>query len=129
MSFRTPSPPRRVQDPTNPALTRTGTLGLGRERSGVVAHPNDHEHFVRIDHRGHVVTGHGDVERLAAFSAYACRMADLIGEHLELGPVLALEATFSGHTLFVYRDAGAETVGLKPRASMSLRALRSRLKL
>jgi hypothetical protein len=101
----------------------------GAERSGVVPRISDFEHFVRVDKRGRVLTGHGQAEELAAFSAYACRMADLIGELLQFGPGVALEATFSGRSLFVYRDSGGEIIGIKPNARMSLRHLRSRLNL
>jgi hypothetical protein len=43
--------------------------------------------------------------------------------------MVALEAAVSNRALFVYRDTGGETVGIKPHARMSLRQLRARLNL
>jgi hypothetical protein len=57
------------------------------------------------------------------------RLGDLIGDMLQFGRMVALEAAVSNRTLFVYRDAGGETVGIKPHARMSLRQLRARLNL
>jgi hypothetical protein len=99
------------------------------DRSGVVPRPSDFEHFVRVDKHGRVLTGHGRVEELAALSAYATRLGDLIGDMLQFGRVVALEAAVSNRALFVYRDTGGETVGIKPHARMSLRQLRARLNL
>jgi hypothetical protein len=99
------------------------------ERSGVVPRPSDFEHFVRVDKNGRVLTGHGQVEELAALSAYVTRIGDLIGDTLHFGRIVALEAEVSKRALFVYRDTGGETVGIKPQARMSLRQLRARLNL
>lgn len=90
--------------------------------------PSDFEDFVRIDKNGRVMTGHGRVEELAALAAYAARMADLIGELLQFGRSVALEATLSDGALFVYRDGGGEIVAVKPHPR-SLRQLRTRLNL
>lgn len=95
----------------------------------MVPRPSDFEHFVRVDKRGRVLTGHGQVEELAALAAYAVRMGDLIGQLLQFGPSVALEATFSSGSFFVYRDHGGEIVGIKPQARMGLRQLRVRLNL
>jgi hypothetical protein len=122
-------------DRTQPRAAATGvrarvpTPDLVPERSGVVPRPGDFEHFVRVDKHGRVLTGHGQVEELAALAAYACRIGDLIGQLLQFGPSIALEATFSSGSFFVYRDGGGEIVGIKPQAGTGLRHLRTRLNL
>jgi hypothetical protein len=136
MSTR-PPPPIRPSRPSQPARTRVREPNFAQasmpeysaDRSGVVPRPSDFEHFVRIDKHGRVMTGHGQVEELAALAAYAMRMGDLIGELLQFGRSVALEATLSRGALFVYRDGGGEIVGVKPHARMSLRQLRTRLNL
>ena len=115
----------RAPRPTDPGQPPPAA----RERSGVVPRPSDFEHFARIDKHGRVLTGHGQVEELAALAAYACRIGDLIGEALQFGPTIAIEATFSDGSLFVYRDTGGEVVGIKPQPGMALRHLRARLHL
>jgi hypothetical protein len=99
------------------------------ERSGVVPRLNDFEHFVRVDRRGRVLTGHGQTEQLAALAAYACRIGDLMGQLLQFGPSLAVEATFLDGSVFAYRDGGGDVVGLKPHARVDLGHVRARLKL
>src|SRR5450432_1604744 len=77
------------------AAGRSTTPDYPTDHSGVVPRPNDFEHFVRVDRRGRVLTGHGQVEQLAALTAYVARMADLIGEILQFGPCVAVEATLA----------------------------------
>jgi hypothetical protein len=123
--------------PIRPPLQRRSAQGFTpasvpeypAEHSGVVPRPSDFDHFVRVDKNGRVLTGHGQVEELAALAAYATRMGDLIGDMLQFGRVVALEAAVSSGALFVYRDTGGETVGIKPQARVSLRQLRTRLNL
>jgi len=112
-----------------PFATQSARSESTAERSGVVPRSSDFEHFVRVDRNGRVLTGQGQVEALAGLSAYACRMSDLIGELLQFGPGVALEASFTGSSVFVYRDAGGEIVGVQPHRRMSLRHLRARLNL
>jgi hypothetical protein len=124
---------RVVSDPLAPPVPRASSVPPPAprysERSGVVPRPNDFEDFVRLDKNGRVLTGHGRVEELAALAAYATRMGDLIGELLQFGRSVALEATTADRALFVYRDGGGEIVGVKPHPRMSLRQLRTRLNL
>jgi hypothetical protein len=131
MSQRPPPPirrtgPRRMHEAR---FTEDTAREHPADRSGVVARPTDFEHFVRVDKHGRVLTGHGQVEQLAALTAYVTRMADLIGEMLQFGPTVAVEATLAKGAFFVYRDGGGELVGAKPQARMSLRQLRTRLNL
>jgi hypothetical protein len=124
--------PHESREPRTPAPNKVPIATRGdsaAERSGVVPRTSDFEHFVRVDRNGRVLTGQGRVEELAALCAYTCRMSDLIGELLQFGPAVALEASFSGSSVFVYRDAGGEIVGIKPHPRMSLRHLRARLNL
>ena len=124
-----PIRPSAAQRARERSFTPASVPDYPSDRSGVVPRPSDFEHFVRVDKHGRVLTGHGQVEELAALSAYATRLGDLIGDMLQFGRIVALEAAVSNRTLFVYRDTGGETVGIKPHARMSLRQLRARLNL
>lgn len=104
-------------------------VGVGVEKSGVVARPSDFEHFVRLDARGSVLNGHGQVEQLASIAAYACSVADVVGKLLQFGSCVAVEATFTGGSLFAVREARGQIVGLKPHVNTNLYRLRAQLKL
>jgi hypothetical protein len=94
-----------------------------------VPRTSDFEHFVRVDRHGRVLTGHGEIDQLAALSAYAVRIADLVGDLLNFGPSLAIEASFAHGSIFAYRDTTGDVIGLKPHARVSLRSIRARLQL
>ncbi|HEX2677033.1 MAG TPA: hypothetical protein VHM19_10345, partial [Polyangiales bacterium] len=88
------------------------------------------EHAVRMDARGNVLTGNGAVEEHAALAAYGCRLGDLMGELLGLGPMIAVEGALrpAGRCL-IFRDAAGDTVLLRPRAGVDLSRLRAQLAL
>jgi hypothetical protein len=121
-----PPPARRAE---NTVVTAHARLGAGVDRSGVVARPNDFEHFVRLDARGSVLSGHGQVEQLGSIAAYACSVADVVGQLLQFGPCNAVEARFSGGSLFAVREGHGQIVGLKPHLHTNLHRLRALLTL
>jgi hypothetical protein len=112
-----------------PSPSRSHMSDSPNERSGLIPRLSDFEHFVRVDKRGRVLTGHGQTEQLASLSAYACRIGDLLGQLLQFGPTLAVEATFTDGSVFAYRDSGGDVVGIKPHARVDIGHVRARLKL
>ncbi len=105
------------QRPSGAQLSR-GDLGYKAD---------DFEHAVRIDARGHLLSGHGRAEELAALGAYACRLGDLIGDMMGVGALVALDATLLVGRCLVYRGQNAVTVALKPKAHVDLGPIKAQL--
>jgi hypothetical protein len=124
-----PPPPSARRYDANTVVTADPRTGAGVDRSGVVARPSDFEHFVRLDARGNVLSGHGQVEQLGSIAAYACSVADVVGQLLQFGPCIAVEARFAGGSVFAVREERGQIVGLKPHVNTNLYRLRTQLKL
>jgi hypothetical protein len=108
---------------------RTSSPPDRSEGSGASYRPDDFEHAVRLDAQGNVLSGHGRVEELAALSAYACRLGDLIGELMGMGTLNALEATLHEGRCVIFRSQSGAMVALKPRADIDLTRIKNQLRL
>ena len=101
-----------------------------REESGVSYRPEDFEHSVRMNARGAIVTGHGAVETYAELAAYCCRLGDLLGDLLGMGKLQGIDASLRGSgRCFVVREAGGDTVMLRPRPDVDPNEIRMQLNL
>lgn len=120
----------RAQDDKAATMQQgSGSVPPRREESGTSYRPDDFEHAVRMDAQGNVVSGHGRAEELAALSAYACRLADLVGELMGMGKLHALEASLIEGRCLIFRGQSGATVALKPRSEVDLTRLRNQLRL
>jgi hypothetical protein len=94
-----------------------------------VYRPADFEHSVHLDVQNQIVAGNGKFEEFAALAAYACRIGDLIGRQLGIGPVVGIETKLANGELLIHRDALGDIVGIKPSAQLNLVALKAQLNL
>lgn len=99
------------------------------EQSGITSRPGDFEHSVRIDSSGRILAGHGRIQDMAALTAYVSRLGDLIGEFLDLGDMVAFEATHRSGSYLLFRDDAGHAIGVVPRPHVGLSRLRARFDL
>ena len=128
----------RTPPPAPPATRRVSAKRDGgwpyaqrsaQEPSGVELRPRDYEHYVQLDAQGQLLFGHGQTEQLAAVTAYASNVADVVGRMLQFGSSRAVEAKFQHSLLFVLRNEAGQVVGLRARSAQHLPHLRALLKL
>jgi hypothetical protein len=81
---------------------------------------------VRLDAKGHVLTGRGDTESLAPTAAYARRLASLVAEDLGLDRFHALDARMGSKRLLVFVD-GEDVVAMEPEEGANVEPLLARL--
>ena len=82
---------------------------------------------MRLESDGRVVSTRGDAEELAEMTAYAMRLATLVGERLGMEGLCAVESV-SGMTrrmFYVHKDGGF--VGLQASTDADLGILREKL--
>jgi hypothetical protein len=61
---------------------------------------------VRFEEDGQIISHHGQVGDLADISAYALRLARILGETLEVGSFVGLESRVDDKSLFLFLDEG-----------------------
>jgi len=79
---------------------------------------------VRLDPNGNVLAAKGDTEELAPIAAYAARLADLVGDMLGMGSLVALECAFADQRLMLHRERSGNLVALKAKPDQDLAAVR-----
>lgn len=82
---------------------------------------------VRLEADGKVLSARGDAEELAAMTAYAMRLAALVGERLGMDELWAVECVTSAHRRLFYLEKNGNLIGLEAQAGTDLGALRERL--
>jgi hypothetical protein len=82
---------------------------------------------VRLEADGKVVSVRGDAEELAAITAYAMRLATLVGERLGMEELRAVECVTSTRRRLFYLEKNGNLIGLEAQADTDLAALRERL--
>jgi len=82
---------------------------------------------LRIDAQGSVIANKGATEEYAQMVAYACLLADIIGNHLGMDEIRALECVGASGKTIIYRDADEEIVAVKPASDASMTELRERI--
>jgi hypothetical protein len=123
---RPPPPPKgKVHGASQPDRE----LAQPAEASAVVYRPADFEHSVHLDAQSQILAGNGRIEEFASLAAYVCRVANLIGDQLGIGPITGIEATLENGVFLIHRDAHGDVVGIKPRPHLNLIQLKAQLNL
>jgi len=97
-------------------------VGSGRALSKVIR-------AVRLDTQGNVVVarGEGNQEDFAELSAYAVRMAQVVGEGLGMGGFRALEWTLPSRNGLLYVESNGSVASLEASPQAELNTLRRRI--
>jgi hypothetical protein len=85
------------------------------------------ERAVRLDPGGKVVSTRGDCDELAATTAYATRLAGLVGDQLGLDALKVIECVSGGTRRLFYPEKGGSVIGLEVPEDVDLSALREKL--
>jgi hypothetical protein len=85
------------------------------------------ERAVRLEPDGKIVSSRGEVEELAAITAYALRLATLVGESLGLDDLRAVEAVTTGERRLFYLEKNGNLIGLEAPTDADVSVLRERL--
>lgn len=85
------------------------------------------ERAVRLEADGKVLSTRGDAEDLAAVTAYAMRLARLIGEGLGMEDLRAIECVTGARRRLFYQEKNGNLIGLEASADAELGPLRERL--
>jgi hypothetical protein len=85
------------------------------------------ERAVRLDPNGKVVSTRGDCDNLAATTAYATRLASLVGEQLGLDALKVMECVSGPTRRLFYAEKGGSMIGLEVPEEVDLSALREKL--
>ena len=82
---------------------------------------------VRLEADGKVLSTRGDAEDLAAITAYAVRLAQLVGDGLGMEDLRAIECVTSTRRRLFYLEKNGNLIGLEATADAELGPLRERL--
>jgi hypothetical protein len=85
------------------------------------------ERAVRLDPSGKVVSTRGDCDELAATTAYATRLAGLVGDQLGMDALKVIECISGGTRRLFYAEKGGSVIGLEVPEDVDLSALREKL--
>jgi hypothetical protein len=85
------------------------------------------ERAVRLDPSGKVVSTRGDSEELAATTAYASRLAALVGEQLGLDALKAIECVSGSTRRLFYAEKAGSMIGIEVPEEVDLAALLEKL--
>jgi hypothetical protein len=85
------------------------------------------ERAVRLDPGGKVVSTRGDCDELAATTAYATRIAALVGEQLGMDSLKVIECVSGSTRRLFYPEKGGSVIGLEVPEEVDLSALREKL--
>jgi hypothetical protein len=86
------------------------------------------ERAVRLEASdGRVISSRGDAEELAAMTAYTMRVAALIGEHLGMEDLRAVEGVTGSTRRLFYVERNGNLIGLEAPTATDLTALRDKL--
>jgi hypothetical protein len=114
-------PPLPVsQPPPLPVATSAPQSGTTLGGQGI-------DRAVRLEADGKVISARADAEELAAITAYAMRLAALVGERLGMEELRAVECVTSAHRRLLYVERNGNLIGLEARIDADLATLRERL--
>ncbi len=82
---------------------------------------------VRLDAEGKVVSARGDAEELASVTAYATRLAALVGERLGMEELRAVECLTATTRRLFYVEKSGNLIGLEAAINVDLGPLREKL--
>jgi hypothetical protein len=82
---------------------------------------------VRLDAGGKVVSTRGDCEDLTATTAYAMRIAALVGEQLGLDSLKAIECISGATRRLFYTESDGSVIGMEAAETVDLSAFREKL--
>jgi hypothetical protein len=85
------------------------------------------ERAVRLDPSGKVVSTRGDCDELSATTAYATRLASLVGDELGLDALKVVECISGSTRRLFYPEKGGSVIGLEVPEEVDLTALREKL--
>jgi hypothetical protein len=85
------------------------------------------ERAVRLDAGGKVVSTRGDCEDLVATTAYATRIAALVGEQLGLDSLKAIECISGATRRLFYTEGDGSVIGMEAAETVDLSAFREKL--
>jgi hypothetical protein len=96
-------------------------------QSGVALGGHGIDRAVRLEADGKLLSSRGDAEELAAITAYAMRLALLVGERLGMEELRAVESVTSTRRRLFYVEKSGNLIGLEAQADADLGPLRERL--
>ncbi len=85
--------------------------------------------YLRMNADGAIVASEGGSQEFADISAYAVRLAHLIGDGLGIERFVAMECAFKEGRCFLVAEDGGDIVALKPKAQTDASSLRALFKL
>jgi hypothetical protein len=85
------------------------------------------ERAVRLDPSGKVVSTRGDCDELAATTAYATRIATLVGDQMGMDSLKVIECVSGTTRRLFYAEKGGSVIGLEVPEEVDLSALREKL--
>lgn len=113
-------PPLSSSQPSPPPST-------GGPQSGATLGGHGIERAVRLEADGKVLSSRGEAEELAAVTAYAMRLAELVGEGLGMDELRAVECISSRRRRLFYAEKNGNLIGLEAPVDTDLHTLRERL--
>jgi hypothetical protein len=99
----------------------------GAPQSGTALGGHGIDRAVRLERDGKLLSSRGDAEGLAEVTAYAMRLAQLVGERLGMDELKAIECVTGSHRRLFYVEKNGNLLGLEARFDTDLGALRERL--
>jgi hypothetical protein len=124
-----PKPPKSGESSTHARASADRTGVREPDLSRIVYRPADFEHSVHLDALNRIVAGSGKFEELGSLAAYACRIGDLIGNQLGIGPVIGFETVLADGVHLIHREARGDIIAIKPSPHVNLVQLKARLEL
>ena len=94
------------------------------EVAGHVLRMEDFALVLRLKRDGAIALNHRSTQDFADIVAYACQLAELIGQQLGIERFVALECTFKSGRCFIVVESGGEVVALRPHESTDVGSLR-----
>lgn len=115
-----PTPSSYPRAPQPSSLPAPSSAPAGSGQRGI-------ERAVRLDAGGKVVSTRGDCDELAATTAYATRLAALVGEQMGMDALKVIECVSGSTRRLFYAEKGGSTIGLEVPEEVDLSALREKL--
>jgi hypothetical protein len=95
--------------------------------AGHVLRSEDFDVVLHLDAGGGISQNQGSSQDFADIIAYACRLTELIGNHLGVERFRAMECVFKSGRCFLVLERNGDVIALRPRASADVSGIRELL--